>query len=123
MTHEMYPITPCGWDTIWDVKRINNQSMNLKKQCVNFFRRNGFANSMKTGSLFGERTHDIKTLRIGPWVKDRILLIDLGFYKHHIFTRIVENGGFFVSRLKGTADPMIISVNSICRGHSIDVIG
>jgi len=80
-------------------------------------------NSMKTVSLFGERTHDIKTLRIGPWVKDRILLIDLGFYKHHIFTRIVENGGFFVSRLKGTADPMIISVNSICRGNSIDVIG
>jgi len=81
------------------------------------------ANSMKTVSLVGERTHDIKTLRIGPWVKDRILLIDLGFYKHHIFTRIAENGGFFVSRLKGTADPLIVSVNSICRGNSIDVIG
>jgi len=81
------------------------------------------ANSMKTVSLFGERTHDIKTLRIGPWVKNRILLIDLGFYKHHVFTRIVENGGFFVSRLKGTADPMIVAVNSICRGRSIDVVG
>ena len=81
------------------------------------------ANSMKSVSLFGERTHDIKTLRIGPWVKDRILLIDLGFYKYHIFTRIVENGGFFVSRLKGTADPIIVSVNSICRGRSIDVVG
>lgn len=81
------------------------------------------ANSMKTVSLFGERTHDIKTLHIGPWVKDRILLIDLGFYKHHIFTRIAENGGFFISRLKGTADPLIVSVNSICRGNSIDVIG
>lgn len=81
------------------------------------------ANSIKTVSLVGERTHDIKTLRIGPWVKNRILLIDLGFYKHHVFTRIVENGGFFVSRLKGTADPMIVSVNSICRGRSIDVVG
>lgn len=81
------------------------------------------ANSMKSVSLFGERTHDVKTLRIGPWVKDRILLIDLGFYKHHIFTRIAENGGFFVSRLKGTADPLIVSVNSICRGRSIDVVG
>lgn len=81
------------------------------------------ANSMKSISLFGERTHDVKTLRIGPWVKDRILLLDLGFYKHHIFTRIVENGGFFVSRLKGTADPLIVSVNSICRGRSIDVVG
>lgn len=81
------------------------------------------ANSMKSVSLFGERTHDIKTLRIGPWIKNRILLIDLAFYKHHIFTRIAENGGFFVSRLKGTADPLIVSVNSICKGRSIDVVG
>jgi putative transposase len=81
------------------------------------------ANSMKSVSLFGERTHDVKTLHIGPWVKNRILLIDLGFYKHHFFTRITENGGFFISRLKGTADPTIVSLNSICRGNSIDVVG
>jgi putative transposase len=81
------------------------------------------ANSVKSVSLFGERTSEIKTLRIGPWVKDRVLLIDLGFYKHQFFARIEENGGFFVSRLKGTADPLIISVNSICRGNSIDLVG
>lgn len=81
------------------------------------------ANSMKSVSLVAERTHDMKTIRIGPWVKDRILLIDLGFYKHHLFTRIAENGGFFVSRLKGTADPTIVAVQSICRGNSIDVVG
>lgn len=81
------------------------------------------ANSMKSVSLIGERTHDMKTIRIGPWVKDRILLVDLGFYKHHLFTKIGENGGFFVSRLKGTADPMIVSVHSVCRGNSVDVIG
>jgi IS4 transposase len=81
------------------------------------------ANSMKSVSLFGERTSEIKTLRIGPWVKNHILLIDLGFYKHHLFTKIAENGGFFVSRLKGSADPLIVSVNSICRGRSVDVVG
>lgn len=81
------------------------------------------ANSMKSVSLVSERTHDIKTLRIGPWVKDRILLVDLGFYKHHLFTRIAENGGFFVSRLKGTADPRIVVVHNTCRGNSIDVVG
>ena len=58
--------------------------------------------------LHGERTSEVKTLRIGPWIKDRILLIDLGFYKHQLFTRIKENGGYFVSRLKGNADPLII---------------
>jgi putative transposase len=81
------------------------------------------ANSMKSVSLFGERTSESKTLRIGPWVKDRILLLDLGYYKHHAFTRIVENGGFFVSRLKKTADPLIVSVNKTCRGNSIDLVG
>jgi len=64
-------------------------------------------NSPKSIALYGERMSEIKTLRIGPWVKNRILLIDLGFYKHHVFTCIKENGGFFVSRLKGSADPFI----------------
>ena len=81
------------------------------------------ADGVKRVVVYGERTSEVKTLKIGPWIKDRILLIDLGFYKHHIFTRIVENGGFFVSRLKGNADPLIVSVNSICRGRSIDVVG
>ena len=64
----------------------------------------------KSVALFGERVSEIKTLKIGSWVKDRILLIDLGFYKHHTFTRIVENGGYFISRWKKVANPTIISV-------------
>ncbi len=47
------------------------------------------ANSMKSGvTLFGERTSESKTLRIGPWVRNHIVLLDLGYYKHHAFTRI-----------------------------------
>jgi len=69
------------------------------------------ADGAKRVMLCGERTNDVKTLRIGPWVKDRILLIDLGFYKHQIFARIEENGGYFVSRLKNNADPLIVGVN------------
>jgi IS4 transposase len=68
------------------------------------------ANGPKSVALFGERVSEIKTLKIGSWVKDRILLIDLGFYKHHTFTRIVENGGYFISRWKKVANPTIISV-------------
>ena len=81
------------------------------------------ADGPKTVAIHGERTSDIKTLRIGPWVKDRILLIDLGFYKHHMFTKIKEYGGYFVSRLKDSADPLILSSNRTCRGNSIDVVG
>jgi len=62
-------------------------------------------------------------LRMGPWIKDRILLIDLGFYKHQLFAKIKENGGYFVSRLKESADPLITDVYSTCPGNSIDVKG
>ena len=81
------------------------------------------ANSPKSIGIYPERTNELKTLRIGPWIKDRILLIDLGFYKHQVFARIKENGGYFVSRLKGNADPLIVGLHNTCRGNSIDVIG
>ncbi len=81
------------------------------------------ANSPKSISIHAESANELKTLRIGQWIKDRILLIDLGFYKHQLFARIKENGGYFVSRLKGNADPLIVDVHNTCRGNSIDVKG
>ena len=50
------------------------------------------ANGPKTVALYSERTAEIKTLKIGPWIKDRILLVDLGFYKNQMFARVEENG-------------------------------
>ena len=81
------------------------------------------ANSPKSISINPESANELKTLRIGPWIKDRILLIDLGFYKHLLFAKIKKNGGYFVSRLKGNADPLIVDLNNTCRGNSIDVKG
>ena len=81
------------------------------------------ANGPKKIGIYGERTSDYKTLKIGSWVKNRIILLDLGFYKHHTFVRIDENNGYFVSRLKGTANPLIIATNKTHRGNSIDVVG
>lgn len=68
------------------------------------------ANGPKTVALYSEKTAEIKTLKIGPWIKDRILLVDLGFYKNQMFARIGENGGYFVSRIKKNMDPIIVSV-------------
>lgn len=81
------------------------------------------ASGPKSVALFAENTNELKTLKIGPWIKDRILLIDLGFYKYQMFTRIKENGGYFVSRLKSNANPIIIEANRSYRGRSIDVRG
>jgi len=70
-----------------------------------------------------ENTSDLKTLKVGPWAKDIILLIDLGFYKYQLFSRIVENGGSFVSRLKSNANPLIIGTNQVRNCHGIDLNG
>ncbi len=81
------------------------------------------ADGPKRIGIYAESTNELKTLRVGPWIKDRVLLIDLGFYKHQLFARIKENGGYFVSRLKEIADPLIMDVHSTCCGNSIDVKG
>ena len=68
------------------------------------------ANGPKTIALYSEKTAEIKTLRIGPWIKDRILLVDLGFYKNQMLARVEENGGFFVSRIKKNMNPVVASI-------------
>ncbi|HLM90798.1 MAG TPA: IS4 family transposase [Thermoplasmata archaeon] len=81
------------------------------------------ANGPKTVALVGERTHDAKLLRVGAWVKDRLLLFDLGYYSHRLFAKIGENGGFFVSRWKKSADPLFVRSLTVHRGRAIDLEG
>jgi IS4 transposase len=81
------------------------------------------ANSPKSLSILPENTSDLKTLKVGTWVKDIILLFDLGFYKYQLFSRIVENGGFFVSRLKSNANPLIVGTNLVRDCHGINLVG
>jgi len=81
------------------------------------------ADSPKAVSIYPERTLETKILRLGPWLRDRILLIDLGYFKYRSFDRIDRYGGYFVSRLKGNANPLIVGVNQKWRGNSVDVVG
>lgn len=80
-------------------------------------------NTPESISIHTETTNELKTIRVGPWIKGKILLFDLGFYKYQLFARISENGGFFVSRLKNKSNPLIIKANRTWRGQSIDVSG
>ena len=81
------------------------------------------ANGPKSISILPENTSEIKTLKIGPWIKNIILSIDLGFFKHQLFSRIVENGGSFVSRLKRNSNPLIVGVNHVRNCRDIDING
>ncbi|BAF60518.1 hypothetical protein PTH_2337 [Pelotomaculum thermopropionicum SI] len=72
---------------------------------------------------FSGNTAEIKTISIGPWLKDHILLFDLGYFKYELFSRIRKNEGYFVSRLKTTANPTIVSVLRTYHGNAIDLAG
>lgn len=104
---------------IWPATRTKKVAAGVKVSLLI----SAVADGAKRVMLCGERTNDVKTLRIGPWIKGRILLIDLGFYKHQIFARIEENGGYFVSRLKNNANPLIVGCNRRWRGRSMDIVG
>lgn len=83
----------------------------------------GITGNTKSVHFYPGKTAEIKTMRIGAWVKDHILLFDLGYFKFQLFSRIRRNGGYFVSRLKDTANPTIVSVLRTHRGRTIDLEG
>lgn len=64
-----------------------------------------------------------KLMSIGNWVKDRILLFDLGYFGFKNFAKIKDHGGFFVSRLKSNSNPYILRSLKQHRGRSIKVEG
>ena len=69
------------------------------------------------------RANDGKTFSVGPWVKDSLLLFDLGYFKYQLFDCIRRNGGFFVSRMKKNANPKIVAIHRKWRGRSVPVVG
>ena len=79
--------------------------------------------SPRTIRITSGRKHESKVIRVGPWMKDRLLLMDLGYYDFSLFERIERNGGYFISRLKDNANPLITKDYGNCRGRSIDVTG
>ena len=73
--------------------------------------------------LTSERVHDGPVLRAGTWVKDRLLLFDKGYYRFQLFACIHSQGGFFITRLKDKANPMITGQHRVWRGASVPVVG
>lgn len=76
-----------------------------------------FGISPRTIMIATERKSEGKLLRIGPWVKGRLLLFDLGYFVYSLFERIARNGGYFISRLKDNANPKILFSHRAHRGR------
>ena len=80
--------------------------------------------SVHTVRVTGERVDDrTPWRRIGKWVQGCLLLLDLGYYSFHLFDRIDQNGGFYLSRLKSNANVLILKANRVWRGNSVPVAG
>jgi IS4 transposase len=71
----------------------------------------------------GERAHDGPVFRVGAWVKDHLLLFDLGYFRYQLFACITRNGGYFLTRLKANANPTIVALHRVHRGRSVPVVG
>jgi len=69
--------------------------------------------------LTDKRTHESSQLRTGSWLRGQLLLLDLGFYSFRRLALIEENDGFFLTRLKSNANPLIVVERRKWRGHAI----
>ena len=73
--------------------------------------------------ITSERQHDGPVLRAGTWVRDRLLIFDLGYYRYQLFACIERNGGFFLSRMKSHCNPVIVANKRTHRGRARPVVG
>lgn len=79
--------------------------------------------SIKRVAIYSGKKADVKTIKLGSWVKDHLLLFDLGYFKGAIFQKIKDLGGHFITRLKSNVNVEIISNNRPCRGRSVELEG
>jgi putative transposase len=73
--------------------------------------------------LTSERVHDGPVLRAGAWVEGRLLLFDLGYWRFQLFDNIDRQGGFFITRLKDRANPIITAAHRRWRGNQVELVG
>jgi IS4 transposase len=74
-------------------------------------------------SVTNEKTHDSTQFDTGSWLEDRLVLFDQAYFKYRRFALIDENDGYFVSRLKSNANPMITNELREWRGDAIPLEG
>ena len=70
-----------------------------------------------------EKAHDSTLFKTGPWLRGRLVLFDLAYFKYRRFALIDENDGYFVSRLKQNANPVITEELREWRGRAIPLEG
>ena len=73
--------------------------------------------------ITSERRSDRRTMTLGPWIRGKLLIVDLGYFDYRLLARIDALGGFFIVRAKKGINPIIVDRHQTCRGRAIAVIG
>src|SRR5215470_5632119 len=105
--------------TCWPACRTNHTLAAVKLHTVLNVRGKG----PQRVKITSARVHDGPVLRAGQWVKGRLLLFDLGYFRYSLFAAIARHGGFFLTRLKDNANPTLRRLHRSYRGRAIAVEG
>lgn len=74
-------------------------------------------------SITDARTHESTQLSTGQWLAGSLLLYDQGFFDYRTMDLIDANDGWFVTRLKPNANPLIVEELRSWRGNAISLTG
>ena len=80
---------------------------------------NVVARGANTVRLSHGSRHDRHLLQAGPWMKGRLLLFDLGFFRTPLFLQIDRYGGYFLSRARKHANPTIVACHCAAQRHLV----
>jgi IS4 transposase len=69
--------------------------------------------------ITAERMHDRKGIQLGEWIRDRLVVFDLGFFDYGLLHKIVDLGGGFITRLKESANGVIQTVRIGCSPRAV----
>jgi len=51
---------------------------------------------------------DVRIIKVGKWLRGKLLIFDLAYQKTLLFRRIQQHGGFFLIRKKDNLDPLVV---------------
>jgi IS4 transposase len=73
----------------------------------------------KTVAITHGSRHDVHMLQAGRWMKGRLLVFDLGYYRAPLFQQIDAHGGFFLSRMKKQGNPVVVRSHRRAHRHLV----
>lgn len=74
-------------------------------------------------SITDAQTHESTQLSTGQWLRGALLVYDQGFFDYRTMDLIDANEGWFVTRLKPNANPLIVEELRDWRGNAISLTG